>query len=83
MKRFKDLLIPGLLSVVFIFLTGYIAFSSIDLGSLKSFCFYFHLIPFGVGFAGGGAVIFFYYLILWIVLTLLFSGIKHFIKPNH
>ncbi|HZX57142.1 MAG TPA: hypothetical protein VFE54_00395 [Mucilaginibacter sp.] len=78
MKRLKELIIPAITAVAFILLTGYLAFNSI--GWLADACFMFHLFPFGIGFSGGGGlVILIYYLVLWLVLTVLFLGIKRLI----
>jgi hypothetical protein len=75
MGRFKALIAPALFAIGFIVLTA--VFASGGSGWLQSFCFYFHLIPFGIGFAGGGNFgIVLYYLILWVVLSILFLGIK-------
>jgi hypothetical protein len=79
MKLLKELLFPAIFSIVFIFLTGWVAFSlSFGFWPLKQFCFFFHIIPFGMGFSGGidtfTALI--YYPILWLVLTVFFLGIR-------
>jgi hypothetical protein len=78
MKLFKELLFPAIFSIVFIFLTGWIAFGPVDLGPLRQFCFYFHLFPFGLGFSGSTDTfpVLIYYFVLWLVLTVLFLGIK-------
>jgi len=76
MKRLKELLIPAILAIAFIFLTAFGANGNFGFGWLSSFCFNFHLIPFGIGFAGGGGIIILvYYVALWLVLTTLFIGI--------
>ena len=78
MKRLKELMIPAIVAVAFIFLTGYLAFNSI--GWVADACFIFHLFPFGIGFSGGGgSVILVYYVGFWVVLTLLFLGVKRLI----
>lgn len=82
LKRLKELAIPALLSLIFIVLTGLIGGDTIPIPFLQQFCFMFHLIPFGIGFAGGDTYqIILYYLVLWLVLSLLFLGIKHLIRP--
>jgi hypothetical protein len=74
MKK-RTLFLSGLISVIIILLTGWIgAYSNIS--GLQEICFYFHLIPFGIGFSGGNtSSIIIYYLILWIVLALVMNPI--------
>jgi hypothetical protein len=77
MKLFKELLFPAIFSIVFILLTAWIAFGAVDPGPLRQFCFYFHLLPFGIGFSGGDTTaILIYYPALWLVLTVFFLGLK-------
>jgi hypothetical protein len=78
MRLLKELLFPAIFSIVFIFLTGWIAFGPVDLGSLRQFCFYFHLLPFGIGFSGSTdtSTTLIYYIALWLALTVFFLGIK-------
>lgn len=59
-----------------IFLSGIVGFSHL-MGRFSTFCFYFHLIPFGIAFSSrnGGFIILAYYLLLWVVLTLFFLGV--------
>jgi hypothetical protein len=83
LKRVKKLIIPALLAVVFILLTALIGGGVIDIEFLQPLCFMFHIVPFGIGFAGGGSyLVVIYYLVLWIILTFLFLGIKRLIKPT-
>ena len=71
MKAVKELIAPVIMAGAFIFLSAAMAYSGVSW--LSTFCFYFHLIPFGIGFAGGGGVIILiYYLALWVALTLFF-----------
>jgi hypothetical protein len=78
MKLLKELLFPAIFSIVFIFLTGWIAFGGMYLGPISSFCFYFHLIPFGIGFSGSNdtSIVLIYYIALWLILTVFFLGTK-------
>ncbi len=80
MKRLKELLIPAILAVAFIFLTAVVAGGGYGPGFLVEFCFLFHLYPFGIGFAGADtSFILPYYIALWVVLTLVFLGIRRLI----
>jgi len=80
MKRFKELLIPAISAIAFIFLTAYIAEHGFVTGFLFDFCFMFHTYPFGVGFSGGDTHwIMPYYISLWLALTLLFLGLSRLI----
>gem|GEM_PF-5843532 len=70
MKKLTPYILSALISALVILLTGWIAFSS-NISILHDICFYFHLIPFGIGFSGGSTIsIILYYSILWIVLAL-------------
>ena len=81
--RIKELIIPALLAVVFILLTALIGAGVIDIEFLLPLCVIFHIIPFGIAFAGGGLyLVIIYYLVLWIILTFLFLVIKGLIKPT-
>ena len=78
MSKSRLIFISGLISVIIILVTGWIASYS-DVSILGEICFYFHFIPFGIGFAGGGAAsILLYYSILWIVLTVIMIPIVSF-----
>jgi len=76
MRRLKELLIPAISAIAFILITAYGSNGGFGVGWLSEFCFYFHLIPFGIGFSGGGGIIILvYYLVLWLMLTILFIGL--------
>lgn len=69
MKKLGPYIVSGIISVIIILLTGWIAFYR-GTSILHDICFFFHLIPFGIGFSGGGtASVILYYFILWIVLA--------------
>lgn len=72
MKNFKTYLLSALISIAIILSTGWIAFNShTSISILHEICFYFHLIPFGIGFTGGSELsMFLYYFALWSVITL-------------
>jgi len=75
LKKLKELITSAVMAGVFIFVSGIVGFSHV-MGWFSTFCFYFHLIPFGIAFSSrnGGFIILAYYLLLWVVLTLFFLG---------
>jgi len=86
-KLLKGIILPALLALIFIVLTAIVAQSALSLSSFGRFCFFFHTIPFGVGFSGSGAMfMWIYYLVLWLVLTYIFLALKflirRFFKPS-
>lgn len=75
MNKHSVIITSSIISVLFIFVTGWIAFGH-AMSVVFEFAFLFHLIPFGIGFAGGASVlILLYYLLLWAGLSLLISPI--------
>lgn len=72
MKKFKSYLLSALISIAIIISTGWIAFNShTSIPGLHEICFYFHLIPFGIGFTGGSVFsMCLYYFALWSILTI-------------
>lgn len=75
MKKYSVIITSSIISVLFILLTGWISFSH-TISVLFDFTFVFHIIPFGIGFAGGASIlIFVYYFFLWLALSLLISPI--------
>jgi len=82
LKRLKVLILPAILSVVFIIATALVSVSNVFmLTGFGQFCFMFHLYPFGIGFSGGDtSKVVIYYLLLWLVLTILFLGLIYLIK---
>ncbi len=71
MNKFTPYFLSAKISLVIILLTGWIAFSS-NISILQEICFYFHLIPFGIGFSGGSTLlIILYYLALLFVVSLI------------
>jgi len=75
MKKYSAIFTSSIISILFIVVTGWIAFGN-ALSVAFEFAFLFHLIPFGIGFTGGASIlIFLYYLLLWVVLSLLISPI--------
>jgi Permuted papain-like amidase enzyme, YaeF/YiiX, C92 family len=71
MKKLPIIIASSLISVLIILLTGWISFSNVTSTAFE-FSFFFHLIPFGIGFSGGAKIlIFLYYLLLWLGLSLL------------
>jgi len=76
-KMLKRIVPPATLALIFIVSTAIVAQSSLSLSSFGRFCFFFHTIPFGVGFSGGSSMfMWIYYLVLWLVLTYIFLGIS-------
>jgi uncharacterized protein YycO len=70
MKKINPYILSGIISVIIIILTGWLASNS-NISILSEFCFYFHLFPFIIGFSGGSSLlVILYYFILWIVLSL-------------
>ena len=75
MKKYSVLITSSIISALFILVTAWIAFGH-AISVASEFALLFHLFPFGIGFAGGASIlIFLYYLLLWVVLSLLFSPI--------
>lgn len=75
MKKYLVIITSSIISVLFILLTGWIAFGH-AMSVAFEFAFLFHLIPFGIGFTGGASIlIFLYYILLWAGLSLLISPI--------
>ncbi|HRF79773.1 MAG TPA: YiiX/YebB-like N1pC/P60 family cysteine hydrolase [Flavobacteriales bacterium] len=75
MKKYSVIITSIIISVLFIFVTGWIAFGH-AMSVSSEFAFLFHLIPFGIGFAGGASIlIFLYYLLLCAGISLLISPI--------
>lgn len=73
------------ISLAFIISTGIIAFGTYW-GGFREICFYFHLIPFGIGFSGGSdGWIIVYYILTTLVITLFFRFIIEIIRimKNH
>jgi hypothetical protein len=55
MKRLPELILPGIPTIVPVFLTCFVSFSSALAGSsVGKPCFMFYLMPFGIGFSQGG-----------------------------
>lgn len=75
MKKYSVIFTSSIISVLFILVTGWIAFGN-AMSVAFEFSFLFHLIPFGIGFTGGASIlIYLYYLLLWGALSLLISPI--------
>lgn len=75
MKKYSVIITSSIISVLFILVTGWIAFGH-AMSVAFEFAFLFHLIPFGIGFVGGASIlIFLYYLLLCAGLSLLISPI--------
>lgn len=72
MKKITPYFLSALISLTIILITGWIAFySHTSISILHEVCFYFHLIPFGIGFSGGStSSMVLYYFGLWSVITL-------------
>lgn len=72
-KAIVYIIVSGIIAAFWLLLTGWLAFGHFTRydSFLHTFSFYFHIIPFGIGF-GGGTTISFYisYLIIWLVITL-------------
>ncbi len=77
-KATIHIIASGIIAAIWLLLTGWLAcghFSRYD-SFLFSFSFYFHLIPFGIGFSEGTTIWFYIsYLITWLVLSLIFIPI--------
>ena len=75
MKKSHIIIASCIISVLIILLTGWISFGNATSIAFE-FSFFFHLIPFGIGFTGGAQIlILLYYLLLWAGLSLLISPI--------
>lgn len=75
MKKYSVIITSSIISVLFILVTGWIAFGN-AMSVAFEFSFLFHLISFGIGFTGGASIlIYLYYLLLWVGLSFLISPI--------
>lgn len=75
MRKYSVIIASSIISVLFILVTGWIAFG-LTMSIAFEFAFLFHLIPFGIGFTGGASIlIYLYYLILWAILSLMINPI--------
>ena len=75
MKNIKSYIIGGILSLLFILSTAWLAFGN-HIDNASEIAFLFHLIPFVIGFSGGATTfVLIYYLIFWLILLFVFSKI--------
>ena len=81
----KDIIISGLIAIGIILFTGWISFYTFAplqyVPLFWEFCFWFHAIPFGIGYVGGSMMSFaVYYIFLWVILTGFVFGIINRIR---
>jgi hypothetical protein len=64
-QKIKRAIISTLIAALFLILTALFAFHAFG-SVIYTFCFAFHLIPFGIAYSGGSEVyIVLYYIVLW------------------
>lgn len=72
-QKIKRAVISTSIAALFLILTAQIAFQALGTVAdiLYTFCFVFHVIPFGILYSGGSEVyILLYYTLLWVVMSL-------------
>lgn len=72
-QKIKRAVISTLIAALFLILTALFAFHAFGILAdvVHTFCFAFHLIPFGMAYSGGSEVyIILYYIVLWAFISL-------------
>ena len=84
-QKIKRAVISTSIAALFLILTALIAFYA-GTGVLHTFCFAFHLIPFGIAYGGSSEVYsILYYIILWAIISLVLYIFLNLIvkQPEH
>ncbi len=85
-QKIKRAVISTSIAALFLILTALLAFHGAATGALHTFCFAFHLIPFGIAYGGSSEVyIILYYIILWSIISfVLYIFLNLIVKqPGH